>query len=58
MTAPLTTGYYEEYLEATRTHWWFRGRERVLEAIVPPLIPLTGEAIIADVGSGDRKSVV
>ncbi len=51
MTLP-SPEYYAQYREAVRTHWWFRGRERVVESVVKPLIQGFPGATIIDVGSG------
>lgn len=48
----LPAGYYEQYIEAARTHWWFKGREHVLLAIVSPQVTLDADALVVDVGSG------
>lgn len=44
--------YYAQYGEAVRTHWWFRGRERVVESVVKSLMQASRGATIVDVGSG------
>lgn len=44
--------YYRHYLEAARSHWWFRGREQVLQAVIRPLVRLAPGTLIIDVGSG------
>lgn len=43
--------YYEVYRDAQATHWWFRARESVLQALVPPDASQPGTTVI-DVGSG------
>lgn len=43
--------YYAQYIEAGN-HWWFRGRERILRAVIEPHVRLSPGATIADVGSG------
>jgi SAM-dependent methyltransferase len=44
--------YYEQYRKAQASHWWFRGREAVLQAIVPPVVQLPPGHLVIDVGSG------
>lgn len=44
--------YYQEYLEAAQSHWWFRGRERVARAVAQRLVRLGPGATVIDVGSG------
>mgnify|MGYP001607227991 CR=1 FL=1 len=51
-TAPLSRAYYEQYLTAQRTHWWFRGRERILQALVRSVMGAQAGLRVADVGSG------
>ena len=48
----LTADYYRQYLDATRTHWWFRGRERVVKVLAEPLVAGKPDLMIADIGSG------
>ena len=50
-TRALSSAYYTQYLDAARSHWWFRGREQVVQSVARPLMPHLG-MLIADVGSG------
>jgi SAM-dependent methyltransferase len=50
--AELTQAYYAQYIESERSHWWFRGRERVLRTVVPPGVRLPQRGLVMDVGSG------
>lgn len=44
--------YYARYIEAAQSHWWFRGRARVIRSLgrglAMPLYPV----VVVDVGSG------
>ena len=51
MTA-LAGDYYRQYLDAARTHWWFRGRERVVKVLAEPLVMEEPGVVVADIGSG------
>lgn len=44
--------YYDQYLEADRSHWWFRGRERILAALARSAVAPLPLGPIADVGCG------
>lgn len=48
----LSSEYYAQYIEAARNHWWFKGRESVLRAVVQAHVRLQPDAVVADVGSG------
>ncbi|PIQ83422.1 MAG: hypothetical protein COV75_07570 [Candidatus Omnitrophica bacterium CG11_big_fil_rev_8_21_14_0_20_63_9] len=52
MSQALADAYYRQYVESADTHWWFRGRERVLQSVVEPLVRVPAGALIVDVGSG------
>ena len=47
----LSTAYYAQYIEAARSHWWFRGRERVVQSVARPLVQHL-RMLVVDVGSG------
>ncbi len=44
--------YHAQLIDAARSHWWYRGRERVVRAVAHPLARLGPEALVIDVGSG------
>lgn len=48
----LSPHYYEQYREALRSHWWFRGRKQVLDSLVSPIVPRQAVRCVADLGSG------
>lgn len=48
--------YYRQCLQAAESHWWFRGRGRIVETIVRALIRVPPESVILDVGSGPGGS--
>ena len=52
----LTEDYYTQYLEAQRSHWWFLGRERVLQSLVASPLSGTASPAVADVGSGPGRA--
>lgn len=52
MTQVLAESYYRQYLESADSHWWFRGRECVLKAVVSPLVRVSAGSLVIDVGSG------
>ena len=48
----LAPSYYAHYIEAGQSHWWFRGRARILATIVRRFVQLPEVCVILDVGSG------
>jgi SAM-dependent methyltransferase len=50
--AELSQRYYQQYIEAAESHWWFRGRERVLVSVAAAAAGLRPGSVIVDVGSG------
>ena len=52
MSEVMNESYYRQYLESADSHWWFRGRECVLQAVVQPLVQVPSGSLIVDVGSG------
>lgn len=48
---PLPAEYYAQYIDATRSHWWFRGRECVIRAVARSVLPDL-QGLVIDVGSG------
>ena len=48
----LSVGYYQQYLEAQRSHWWFRARQRILQTLMPPPLRELGAIRLIDLGSG------
>jgi len=48
----LSPEYYARYVEAARSHWWFRGRERIVAEVAGPLVRAGSLDTVVDVGSG------
>jgi trans-aconitate methyltransferase len=44
--------YYDAYREAQSTHWWFRGREAVLQTLLQTHIDGSDRSMVVDVGCG------
>lgn len=44
--------YYAQYRDAIRTHWWFRGRERIVVELTRDLVEISPRDIVLDIGSG------
>ena len=43
---------YEEIYQAERTHWWFRGRRKIVTALIRRFAPPARPLWVADVGCG------
>ncbi len=48
----METHFYAEYARVEEAHWWFRGRQAILRALLPAILPDTPGARILDVGCG------
>lgn len=44
--------FYAEYAQVEATHWWFRGRHAILQALLPQILPPDDRPRILDVGCG------
>lgn len=49
--------FAERYGDLTRWHWWFRGRERVLEALLARELKRARPRRVLSVGAGPRESL-
>lgn len=48
----MTEAYYAQYVKASRSHWWFRARNRILTRLVRAVLSDVHGRRIVDVGSG------
>lgn len=54
---PIDPEYRDRYAELQRTHWWFEGRRRVVDAILDRSLPPERPGPLLSVGCGPRENL-
>jgi SAM-dependent methyltransferase len=48
---------FELHADIERQHWWFRGRRRIMRALIRHILPATKEKTILDIGCGTGGNI-